>query len=531
MCTVKESSVEDDPLKNTINTIREREKITISPDKDPLRIVWKKCSEFKMFDYYTLVTNIKKRDAKYSKSKYWLGKASTVTISFSPNPVDTSEREHKRQAQRDASGKPAKYLGELYTEFQFFFNSNIIPLQAAIAPHSGVVNEAQDLIQFLSLFWNIKEFSPYAPLITMNALISGVPSGVRASLENFMDDIGSKINDLKSSNGTTYALIKGDKDNICDGLNTLVDHWKKSPKITAYSTYRGEASHSRDKHVERNFWRMIFFLKMQYELSKIKLASPETIPDIDLNKIYESFLLIWPYSPQLFIDVEDTDDLNMSDETWNKILGEFFKPIPVLQSKSQIYSALDKVSEIYPAEEKRYFANYLAFTERCILNLSDSEDAENGDCLVHGTPYFAAYYYLDDSWVHRMIHQEDGEKYKEVLFILLTSYARVPYSKMYFGHEVRTDSGSLELERENEYIIFLPSGKSCGPSPLLEDKQRKLLGFLDSVEGKRIRAQLDHYLDYEYYSLLCGASSLDVPKLRIWNEICRSVLKEIGHET
>ena len=206
MCTVKESSVEDDPLKNTINTIREREKITISPDKDPLRIAWKKCSEFKMFDYYTLVTNIKKRDAKYSKSKYWLGKASTVTISFSPNPVDTSEREHKRQAQRDASGKPAKYLGELYTEFQFFFNSNIIPLQAAIAPHSGVVNEAQDLIQFLSLFWNIKEFSPYAPLITMNALISGVPSGVRASLENFMDDIGSKINDLKSSNGTTYAL-------------------------------------------------------------------------------------------------------------------------------------------------------------------------------------------------------------------------------------------------------------------------------------------------------------------------------------
>lgn len=537
MCTRKSPATkkQQDDLRKAIQEIKKAQEITISAGANPFRIAWKNCSKFKMYDYYALVIDIKKLDAKYSKSKYWLEKSSDVKISFPRYPGCTREQEN--QDQRYNSGIPAKYIKELYTEFDNFFNSNVIPLQAAIAPHSGVNTEVEDLIKILSLFWNIKELSPYAPSITMNALMIGVPPGIRTSLKNLMDDIDSKISNFENLNDTTYNFIKADTDNICNGLITLVDQWSRTPRVTKYSTYRGEASHARDKHVERNFWIMIFFLKMQYELVKNFYSSSSTTSDSKpstppkLNEIYSSFLLSWPYSPQLFIDVKDTNDLTISDKKWEEILKNFFDSIPALEIKSRMYNTLDKASEIYPPKEKNHIANHFIFSEHCVLSLFSPADSEIVNCLTPFKPYFAAYYYLDDSWLHRMTHQENGEKYKKALFILLTSYARIPYYEMPFAHETRDAHGNKIYENESHGVIFLPSGEIGSPPPVSREEYRKLLSFLNSTEGKCIQERLDHYLDYDYYSLLYGASSLGVPRLRIWNEIYRSVLKEIGHET
>lgn len=550
MCTLKSSTVkiQQDFLSKAIQEIKSE--ITIPKESSPYRTAWKNCSVFSMHDYYTLVTDVKQLDAEYSKSISWLKDGSDVEIVFESDLGDKSKRSRKRKAKKDESqtcedesaapnqsNLQTKLVDKLRPKLENFFNSNVIPLQAAIAPHSGVNTEVEDLIKILSLFWNIEELSPYAPLLTMNAIMTGLPPRVRSFLIYFENYIESETNNFKNSDEIKLTLIKGDKANFINGLKKLVEFWSAPQRVTRYSTYRGEASHASDKHVERNFWVMIFFLKMQYELVKNVRSSPSTSSDSKpstppkLNEIYSSFLLSWPYSPQLFIDVKDTDDLTISDKKWEEILQNFFESIPILQSESQMYDALEEVSAVYNPNANRYYTNYLAFSDRYILTLPDSEKKGNGNCLVPFSPYFAAYYYLDDSWLHRMTHQEDGEKYKKALFILLTSYARIPYYEMPFAHETRDARGNKIYENENHGVICLPSGEIGSPPPISREEYRKLLSFLNSTEGKCIQERLDHYLDYDYYSLLYGASSLGVPRLRIWNKIYRSVLKGIGHET
>ena len=557
MCTSKEPTTnkQQDSLSIAIQCIKDKRKITISTDSDLYRTAWKNCSVFNMHDYYTLVTDVKQLDAEYSKSISWLKDGSDVEIVFESDLGDKSKRSRKRKAKKDESqtcedesatpnqsNLQTQLVDKLRPKLKNFFNSNVIPLQAAIAPHSGVNTEVEDLIKILSLFWNIEELSPYAPLLTMNAIMTGLPPKVRSFLIYFENYIESETNNFKTSSnfktsndskdkGIEISIIEGDKANFINALKKLVEFWSAPQRVTRYSTYRGEASHASDKHVERNFWVMIFFLKMQYELVKNGHSSSKPSTPPKLNEIYSSFLLSWPYSPQLFIDVKDTDDLTISDKKWEEILQNFFESIPILQSESQMYDALEEVSAVYNPNANRYYTNYLAFSDRYILTLPDSEKKGNGNCLVPFSPYFAAYYYLDDSWLHRMTHQEDGEKYKKALFILLTSYARIPSYEMPFAHETRDARGNKIYENENHGVICLPSGEIGSPPPVSREEYRKLLSFLNSTEGKCIQERLDHYLDYDYYSLLYGASSLGVPRLRIWNEIYRSVLKGIGHET
>lgn len=247
------------------------------------------------------------------------------------------------------------------------------------------------------LFWRIHELSPVAPLLTMFSLVYGIPSKVFT-----YDDIFAT--DIAESKETEISL-----EFLHSMLNALFIRWSKC----RIKSYRNKRHHRSSKALERNFWLMIFFMKMQQEIVHY-LTSIPACECIDYNAFYEAFLTIWPYSPQLFFAIDKPE---VPKDKWCSMLDHFFQHAEQYQwsinaddvSKlkkyyDNLYSQLHNFSKLIKSPT-------ISFDHKgSLLQRPSREHGTTIHWLTPGTPYFAAYFFFDDFEVCERLYHNDQYK-------------------------------------------------------------------------------------------------------------------------
>lgn len=254
----------------------------------------------------------------------------------------------------------------------------------------------------IAIFWEIPALFKYAPHLTLLAFVLGLPKKFTekgyVNSENY-DNIEEICNDAN----------KGNIKDTCKLLRIIFNDWKKRDDNHRENRYKSDLPYYNDETLEQDFWIMIVFMQMQKELATIVINNQECgLTDSDLSAIYKSFLEIWPYSPQLFF--EDTSLKTASD--WESALVPFltWSEQRLAFWKSQVQSAT--LVTVYPQS---------LVCDPGIISLSDrrslwaSSLKESNNWLIPHTPYFSAYYFIDDFRLYGIRHYKKWKEYKEII--------------------------------------------------------------------------------------------------------------------
>lgn len=260
----------------------------------------------------------------------------------------------------------------------------------------------------IAKFWEIPALFKYAPHLTLIAFVLGLPKKFTekgyVDSENYdnIEEIGKDAN-------------KGVIKDTCKLLRIIFNDWKKRDDNHRKKRYKNDLPYYNKETLEQDFWMMIVFMQMQKELATIVINNQECgLTDSDLNAIYESFLKIWPYSPQLFFcdaSIQTSSDWKSALEpllSWgNQEFAEGEKRLDFW--KSQVQSAtlvtIDPLSLVCNQ-------GVISLSDRRSLLVSSNE-ANNW--LVPHTPYFSAYYFIDDFRLYGIRHHKNWKKYRKII--------------------------------------------------------------------------------------------------------------------
>ena len=108
---------------------------------------------------------------------------------------------------------------------------------------------------------------------------------------------------------------------FCDGMKIIIQEWKKSNPDYRSKRYRDHKPHFNDETLTQDFWMMILFMQLQLGLANYitNEGRVSSLTTGDLNSFYSDFLSIWPYSPELFFNVEIKQSHAVPD--WRSILS------------------------------------------------------------------------------------------------------------------------------------------------------------------------------------------------------------------
>lgn len=486
--------------------------IHIEPSESPKFTVWMNCADYVMLDYLWMANEIKHKDAYY-KTKYpYLFSPPRIAIVWNEREFN-KQRAKLRKKQKDTNIQ-STYIDDLIDIFSRCKEQSVFSAAMEVKPKEPNKDcqsiESQRKNQ-ISLFWMIKEIQPIAPIVTIIALCKGIPPTIQEELDSVYAQLveNQKQNTGFDSKNQESMIGKDLYPIILELLNT----WKRS-----FMNSNGKRK-SNALQSQRDYWRMIFFLKLQYELCKEIIHNRGDHIDwkFDLNFNFQLFLSFWPYSPQLFININPAE--NALPAQWDSELRLFFKRLDLPDLEK------NPIDGIYLPEDTANGSNFLTLSEYCSLGVH-GEWA--GNWLTPFSPYFAAYYYTEDAWLHNKFASKKGESYKKGLVLLLLKGSKIQHRDFY-------ESDELPVEESFH-------GKKCcellGNGEIIDDYRYliaksfdKILQIAETEEEIQIGRKIDKELSDNYYSLLLGVFSENVNQLRTWNTVSKWISTVIGHET
>lgn len=261
----------------------------------------------------------------------------------------------------------------------------------------------KEIDNLILLFWRIPQLLPYAPIMSILALIKGVPNEI---WNNYIPDEVLDNMDETEINGRDF----------CDGMKIIIQEWKKSNPDYRSKRYRDHKPHFNDETLTQDFWMMILFMQLQLGLANYitNEGRVSSLTTGDLNSFYSDFLSIWPYSPELFFNVEIKQSHAVPD--WRSILSLLSNDI---ENYYELKKNLNRIRKLDDKDKKviKLLKLNLTGDNRSAQNLKKNEFR----WLVPWTPHFAAYYFIDDFNLYGMLHCKDNEDgyRKRILNILL----------------------------------------------------------------------------------------------------------------
>lgn len=356
-----------DTLENArkiVELLKEKGKIWAENEASPAAKLFRTCQTFETLDYISFAQDMRK-----------------LALSATQKDAD--------------SGATTRRLWSLKNRAEKFLQQHVVPYEGAKTHLRR--NDEENADDLIFMFWRIPELLPYAPTMTMLALIQGIP------YEIFRDTDLWYV-ELKNSGKISVNAAE-----LCEGLEKLIDDWKKSTNYRS-KRYRDKKPFCDEKTLHQDFWQMVLFMKMQQELAKyIKNSSFCEENNIDLNAFFQDFCELWPYSPQLFLPIDEKESRSVDE--WKSMVDYFFNNADQYQ-RSRMVDVI-KAAKEFASEEMIP----LAYSETFLIDDGQwalLEDPDEQRWLVPGTPYFAAYYFIDDFKIYGMLHYKDiGDKYKE----------------------------------------------------------------------------------------------------------------------
>ena len=374
-------------IDNTLNAVQmhvldrlKNGKIFIKNQRAKEAKIWEACSQFTMSDHLTFAEKIRKMDNHFSSS------------------VELSLEEINQ------------YLSDVECLVKMVLQKTVGPCKAIKGAHK---NRKKNIDKLILLFWRIPQLLPYAPIMSMLALIEGVPNII---WDNY---IPSEI--LDNMDETEI-----DGKDFCDGMRIIIKEWKKSDPDYRSIRYRNHKPYFDNKTVTQDFWMMIFFMRLQQSLAHY-ITGEEGVQNLtadDLNVFYRDFLSIWPYSPELFFAIEEQQSYTASD--WCSVLDPFF-----CDQDQYFYSlrlSLKRIRKCADKDSKEEKLSKLGLIENnCSGQYLKGDEPR---WLVPWSPSFAARYFIDDFKLYGMLcckDKADGYK-KRILNILLEERSAIDWA-------------------------------------------------------------------------------------------------------
>lgn len=385
-------------IDNTIVAIREviskikesrSEDISIKRSLCKEAKIFLSCRSFSMLDYLSFAEDLK----------------SFPVLDLSDIPDNKNREDAIRDHVADHAAALQKYVDKL-------LKTHIVPYEKIKLNSKRTYGDEVD--NLILLFWRVPALLSYAPILTLLALLKGIPRKV------FTEEYLTYIDPEKS---------KISKKEFCAAMTLILNDWYPAQnsqseqktdlhgKLDYRSTrYRNKKPFYDHKTLQEDFWMMIFFLVLQKELTKYLISKRrKKNPDFDLSAFYEDFLSLWPYSPKLFLAIEK-DQIKTVDE-WNSMLKYFFKSAKPYK-KFWKFDKIVKAESFCEIHENPPLMHTVSFNSKECFVFSPSRTATNW--LMPGTVYFAAYYFIDDMKVYGMLHHKElGAEYKKQILNLL----------------------------------------------------------------------------------------------------------------
>ena len=483
--------------------------IHIENTESPKFKVWTHCANYIMLDYLWMASEIKYNDANYRKNYPYLASQPRINIIWNKRDHrNYNKKSAKLREKQEETNIKSKYITDLDDIFSRCKELSVF--SAAIVDKSketlkGNKNTEDQRKNQISLFWMIKELQPIAPILTIIALSKGIPPAVQEELDCIYAQLIENQKQSTGINNKNQAALTGNDLYLI--ILELLNDWKKSSVSSAYK---------RNLHMQRNYWLMIFFLKLQYELSK------EIICNIgdriewksNLNFNFRLFLSLWPYSPQLFINIDPAE--KASPNQWNSKLDSFFKRLDLPEEIS--------IGDIRLPKHTSKEGDFLTFSEYYSLEVQ-GEEADNW--LIPFSPYFAAYYYSEDAWLYKKITSAKGESYKKEIVLLLLNDSKIQYTPFLEFDELPKEA---PFYGEKSYEL-LGNGKIVDDyRRLISESFDKLLQITETEEEISIGEKIDKKLSNNYYPLLLGVFSREVTRLRTWDAVSEWISTAISHK-
>ena len=520
---VIEETIEFIKDKRTPQQMASTPNIHIENTESPKFTVWMNCANYIMPDYLWMASEIKNNDGNYRKKHPYLASQPRTSIIWNERDYrDYNKKSSKLREKQEETNIKSKYIADLDDIFSRC--KEISVFSAAIENTSKETfndykrTEDQRKNQ-ISLFWMIKELQPIAPILTIIALRKGIPPAVQEELDCIYAQLIESQKQSTGVNNKNQAVLTGN--DLYSIILELLNGWKKSSVSSAYK---------RNLDIQGNYWLMICILRLQYELSKeiIYNKGDHIAWKFDLNFNFQLFLSLWPYSPQLFINIEPAE--NASPTQWNRKLRSFFRRLDLPEKIS--------ISDIYLPEHTREERNFLTVEESSFLTFSEyyslevqGEGANNW--LTPFSPYFAAYYYPEDAWLYGKISGKEGDSYKEEVVLLLLKGEKIPYVRLYAFDELPDPDEEIgeETFRDKKCFEWLRNGKIVDDyRHLISENYDRLFHVLEAADDSKIEREIVRHLSFNYYSLLLGIFFKGKAPLRTWERIKEWIPADVSHE-
>lgn len=343
--------------------------------------IFDRCRSFSMLDFLVYAKNMKKLSVV----------AASVEKDFEAYTADDFKA-------------MADHMSEIIERSEEFLQTQVVPYERA--QMNGKRIYGKDVDSLILSFWRVPLLFPYAPIMTLLALIWGVPHNVFESCLESIIPITEKETEIY---GSDYAKA----------INIIVNDWRRHSTDYRSNRYQKKKPLYDERTETQDFWLMILFMKIQQELACYALKSnSHNKMDSCLNAFFDDFLDLWPYSPQIFFAIRDGRPTTVCE--WYSRMNYFFENALQFEWSQKIDVIKSCKNSIYRIDERPWGKFAIAITDKeCIVQKSSGQIVF---WLMPGTPYFAAYYFIDDLNMYSMIHYKDqGDDYKKhILNILLT---------------------------------------------------------------------------------------------------------------
>lgn len=363
----------NDTLKNArkaVESLPEDDSFYVEDEDSPTAKLFRTCQKFEMLDF----------------------------LSFAQDMRKMALSQTKEDANDDAI---AKRLWSLKDGAEKFLQHHVVPYKEAKTHLKR--NDEENADDLIFMFWRIPKLLPFAPTMTMLALIQGIPYEIFRDTELYYIDL--------KNNRKFKVNVKF----LRDGLEKLLIAWENRTNYRS-KRYRNKKPFCDEKTLKQDFWQMVLFIKMQQEL--VKLITNSSVckeKQVDLNAFFQDFCELWPYSPQLFLPIGE--DQSRSNDEWKSMADYFFSNADQYQL-SQMVDTIRKAKQFASLE-----AIPPAYSETFLIDDGNWALWENPDeqrWLVPATPYFAAYYFIDDFKIYGMLHYKDiGDIYREKILNIM----------------------------------------------------------------------------------------------------------------
>lgn len=377
-------------IRTVITEIKESksEEISIKRSLCKEAEIFLSCRSFSMLDYLSFAEDLKAFPV--------------LDVSDIPNDINSKDAIQDRVTNHAAALQ--EYVDKL-------LKTRIVPYEKIKLNSKRTYGDEVD--NLILLFWRVPALLSYAPILTLLALLKGIPRKV------FTEEYLTYIDPEKS---------KISKKEFCAAMTLILNDWYPAQKSDLQresdyrsTRYRNKKPFYNHKTMQEDFWMMIFFLVLQKELTKYLISKRrKKHPDFDLSAFYEDFLSLWPYSPQLFLAIEK--DQSKTVDEWNSMLKYFFKSAKPYK-KFWKFDTIVHAESFYEIGNKPYVVPTVSFNSKECFAFASSRTEPNWPAtnwLMPGTVYFAAYCFIDDMKVYGMIrHKEWGAEYKKQILNLL----------------------------------------------------------------------------------------------------------------